>query len=143
MKSPVEVFYSVTTGPEHRRRLLTPVGLLVFTALLLLPVFLSLLSDRVLGLPRLLPGAPGWAVGVPLLTAGGLLWGGCVVLFWKARGTPVPFNPPRELVVRMPGCATRCSLEFSLAYLGLGFASTPSRWSWSGHRCSSSQTRSS
>jgi hypothetical protein len=132
MKSPVEVFYSVTTGPEHRRRLLTPVGLLVFTALLLLPVFLSLLSDRVLGLPRLLPGAPGWAVGVPLLTAGGLLWGGCVVLFWKARGTP-----------GMPGCATRCSLEFSLAYLGLGFASTPSRWSWSGHRCSSSQTRSS
>lgn len=26
----------------------------------------------------------------------------CVVLFWRARGTPVPFNPPRELVVVGP-----------------------------------------
>jgi protein-S-isoprenylcysteine O-methyltransferase Ste14 len=123
MKSPVEVFFSVTTGPEHRRKLLTPVGLLVFTALLLLPVFLSLLTDRVLGLPRLLPGALGWAVGVPLLTAGGLLWGWCVVLFWKARGTPVPFNPPRELVIQGPYAWMRNPMLTGVfaCLFGLGF----------------------
>ncbi len=99
---PVDVFYSVATGPEHRRTLLTPVGAVVFIALLLLVVFVSLLTDRALGLPRLLPGTLGWVVGVPLLAAGGFLWGWCVVLFWRAKGTPIPFNPPRELVVAGP-----------------------------------------
>ena len=31
---PSDVFYSVPTGPEHLRKLLTPVGLIVFSALL-------------------------------------------------------------------------------------------------------------
>lgn len=99
---PSDVFYSVATGPARRRALLTSVGLVVFTSLLLLVVFGSLLTDRALGLPRLLPGALGWVVGVPLLAAGGFLWGWCVVLFWRAKGTPIPFNPPRELVAAGP-----------------------------------------
>ena len=120
---PVDVFYSVTTGPEHRRKLLTPVGLLVFTAVFLLPVVLGLLTDRALGWPRLLPGAPGWAVGIPLLAAGGLLWGWCVVLFWQARGTPVPFNPPRELVVTGPYAWVRNPMLTGVfaCLFGLGF----------------------
>ncbi len=36
---PSDVIYSVATGPEHRRKLLTPVGLIVFSALLLAMVF--------------------------------------------------------------------------------------------------------
>lgn len=99
---PVDVFYSVTTGPERRRALLTPVGLVIFAGLLLLVVLGSLLTDRALGLPRLLPGALGLVVGVPLLAAGLMLWAWCVVLFRRAKGTPVPFNPPRELVVVGP-----------------------------------------
>lgn len=99
---PVDIFYSVTTGPKRWRKLLTPVGAAVFITVLLLLVYVSLLTDRALGLPALLPGRLGWVVGVPLLAAGGLLWGWCIVLFWRAKGTPVPFNPPRELVVLGP-----------------------------------------
>jgi protein-S-isoprenylcysteine O-methyltransferase Ste14 len=99
---PADVFHSVVTGPRWRRVLLTPVGLLVFGGLLLLVVWGSLSTDHSLGLPRLLPGVPGAAVGVSLLAVGIALWVWCLALFWSARGTPVPFNPPRELVVSGP-----------------------------------------
>jgi hypothetical protein len=64
MKKPYEIFYAVATGPDRRRRLLTAVGLLIFTGLLLLLVLGSLFTDRTVGLPRLLPGAPGSLIGV-------------------------------------------------------------------------------
>jgi len=59
-------------------------------------------SDRTLSLRSLLPGPSGLAVGLLLVIAGLAVWGWCVVLFWKARGTRVPVNPPRELVVVGP-----------------------------------------
>ena len=121
---PVDVFYSVTTGSKRRRALLTPVGAVVFASLLLLVVFGSLHMDRALGLPRLLPGPLGAAIGVPLLAAGLVLWVWCIVLFRRARGTPVPFNPPRELVVvgpyawvRNPMMTGVCACLFGLGFL--------------------------
>lgn len=99
---PVDVFYSVATGPERRRAILTPVGLAVFFGMLLVVTVLSLFTDRALGLPRLLPGAWGWVAGIPLAAAGAILWAWCIVLFRRARGTPVPFNPPRRLVAAGP-----------------------------------------
>jgi protein-S-isoprenylcysteine O-methyltransferase Ste14 len=99
---PVDVFYSVATGPERRRAILTPVGLAVFFGMLLLITLMSLFTDRALNLPPLLPGLWGWVVGVPLAAAGAFLWAWCILLFHMARGTPVPFNPPRELVAQGP-----------------------------------------
>lgn len=120
---PVDVFYSVTTGSVRRRRLLTPVGLVVFAGLLLLVVFGSLYMDGALGLPRLLPGTLGPAIGVPLLGAGLVLWVWCVVSFMRARGTPVPFNPPRELVTVGPYAWARNPMLTGVfaCLFGLGF----------------------
>jgi protein-S-isoprenylcysteine O-methyltransferase Ste14 len=95
----VDLFHSIATGPARRRSWLTPVGLVVFSSLLLLVVLAGLLTDRVVGMPRLLPGAAGSVIGTVLLAAGLLLCGSCVALFAQAKGTPVPFNPPRQLVV--------------------------------------------
>ena len=94
-----ELFHSVATGPKRRRELLTPVGLLVFGSTLLIVIFGGLFTDRVFSLPHLLPGTAGSAVGIPLLVLGSTLTGWCVVRFRRATGTPVPFNPPTELVV--------------------------------------------
>ncbi len=120
---PADVFYSVAAGPRWRRVLLTPVGLLVFGGLLLLVVWGSLSTDRALGLPQLLPGVPGMAVGLPLVAAGVALWGSCIALFWSARGTPVPFNPPRELVVTGPYALMRNPMLAGVfaCLFGLGF----------------------
>lgn len=103
----VDLFYRASTGPARRRSLLTPVGLLVFSTLVLLVVFGGLSTDRVVGMPRLLPGPAGSVVGTVLLSAGLFLCCWCAALFAQAKGTPVPFNPPDHLVVTGPCAWTR------------------------------------
>jgi protein-S-isoprenylcysteine O-methyltransferase Ste14 len=98
----VDFFHDVATGPKRQRALLTPLGLLVFGGTLVLVIVGGLLTDRALRLPALLPGAAGLAVGAPILVVGALLCGWCVVRFWRARGTPVPMNPPEELITSGP-----------------------------------------
>ena len=98
----VDLFYAVATGSKRLRLLLTPIGLVVFFGLLLSVVFGSLCMDGALGFPKLLSGLPGTLIGVVLLAVGLAIWIWCVVWFTKAKGTPVPFNPPRELVTEGP-----------------------------------------
>ena len=97
-----DLFYTVATGSKRLRLLLTPVGLVVFFSMLLVVVFGSLYMDRAIGFPKLLSGPIGTLIGVVLLSLGLLVWAWCVVWFSKAKGTPVPFNPPRELVTVGP-----------------------------------------
>lgn len=93
-----ELFHAVATGPKRRRELYTPVGLTIFGTSLALVIFGGLLTDRRLRLPEL-PRSQVWvAGGWLLLVLGAMLCGWCVVRFSRSRGTPVPFNPPEELI---------------------------------------------
>ena len=98
----LEVFHSVAMGSRRKRELLTPLGLLVFGFTLAAVVVLGLFTDRVLRVPGLLPGKLGVSIGTVLLVLGSMLCGWCVVRFKRAKGTPVPFNPPKELIVAGP-----------------------------------------
>ena len=119
----VDLFYSVATGSKRLRLLLTPVGLAVFFGMLLLVVFGSLYMDRALGFPKLLSEPIGTLIGVVLLSLGLVIWAWCVVWFSKAKGTPVPFNPPRELVTVGPYAWSRNPMLTGVfAFLiGIGF----------------------
>lgn len=119
----IPFFDSLSGGSDRQRALLTPVGLIVFFCILLFVIFLSNRADRALGLPQLLPGIMGWVIGVPLLVAGLFLWAWCVVYFIRARGTPVPFNPPRELVTVGPYSRSRNPMLTGVfaSMFGLGF----------------------
>jgi protein-S-isoprenylcysteine O-methyltransferase Ste14 len=97
-----DFFHRTATGPKRQRVLLTPVGLLVFGGTLVIVIAGGLVTDRALRLPALLPRLLCLAVGGPIMVAGALLCGWCVVRFWKARGTPVPMNPPEELITNGP-----------------------------------------
>jgi protein-S-isoprenylcysteine O-methyltransferase Ste14 len=123
MKKPHEILHALASGPERRRRLLTPVGLLIVTGLLLVIVFGSRFTDAALAFPELLPGAPGSLIGFLFLAACLPLWGWCIVVFKKARGTPVPFNPPRELVLVGPYAWMRNPMTIGVfgCLFGLGF----------------------
>lgn len=116
----VDLLYAVTTGPERRRRLLAPVGLLFAVGLMLLVVFGSSSTDRALALRPLLPGAIGGAIGGGLLAAGLVLWAWCFTLF---KGKGVPFSPPHQLVVAGPYAWVRNPMlsGLSAALLGVGF----------------------
>ncbi len=98
----LNMFHSVATGPHRRQALLTPVGLLVFGLTVAAVIVLGLYTDRVLHASELLPGTLGAGIGIALFVLGSLLCGWCVVRFRRAKGTPVPFNPPKELIVTGP-----------------------------------------
>ena len=98
----LRLFHSVATGSRHKRELLTPVGLLIFGLTLAAVIVLGLLTDRLLDMPELLPGTLGVIIGVVLLVLGAMLCGWCVLRFFRAKGTPVPLNPPKELIVTGP-----------------------------------------
>jgi protein-S-isoprenylcysteine O-methyltransferase Ste14 len=98
----VDLLHSVTTGSSRRRTLLTPVGLALFGGTLLLLVFAGRYVDAWLGLPPLMAGRAGLLAGLCVAGVGILLCGSCIALFLKARGTPVPFNPPHELITVGP-----------------------------------------
>jgi protein-S-isoprenylcysteine O-methyltransferase Ste14 len=72
------------------------------TAFVLLWTWLALL---VRGFDAGLPPLPGWLrpVGLVLAVGGALLGLSCIVAFAvKGRGTPAPFDPPREFVADGP-----------------------------------------
>lgn len=119
----LDLFHSVATGSKRRRNLLTPVGLAIFGLTLLVVVMGGLLTDRALKLPELLPGTLSLVIGLLLLIPGSLLCGWCVVRFKKARGTPVPFNPPKELIVTGPYVWMRNPMVTGvfISLFGLGF----------------------
>ena len=119
-----DFFYLVATGPERRRQLLTPVGFAFFCGLLTVVLLASLATDRALSLPSLLPGHLGSAIGLMLLGAGLALWMWCAGLFRRAHGTPVPFNPPRVLVVEGPYARVRNPMMTGVfvSLFGLGAA---------------------
>lgn len=118
--APAAVLFSVTTGPERRRRLLTPIVLAIALACLGLVVLGSLVLDRSLALPALLPGAVGSGVGVVLLAAGLALWGWSLASF---RGKGVPVNPPSHLVTTGLYAWVRNPMLLGLfgGLVGLGF----------------------
>jgi protein-S-isoprenylcysteine O-methyltransferase Ste14 len=83
------------------------VGFVVFGGSLLLVVFGGIGIDRVLHLPPLLPDPIALAVGTSLLAVGLVLCAWCVLRFKRAAGTPVPMNPPTDIVVEGPYRWTR------------------------------------
>jgi len=121
---PDELFYKIATGSKRLRLILTPVGLVVFFGMLLLIIFESLFIDRALGFPELLSGLIGTLIGVVLLSLGLIYWVWCIVWFSRAKGTPVPFNPPRELVTAGPYAWSRNPMLTGVfAFLfGIGFS---------------------
>jgi protein-S-isoprenylcysteine O-methyltransferase Ste14 len=83
--------------------------LVAMRALFLAACFLSLWTWAALSLRvfdrRLGIALPPWTapVGILLLVAGGILGLSCVVTFIvRGRGTPAPFDPPKEFVVVGP-----------------------------------------
>lgn len=117
-----DFFHKAATGPRRRRVFLTPVGLLVFGGSLFVVTSGGLITDRVLGLGELFPAPLGIAVGVPFLVLGTALCGWCVVRFWKAHGTPVPLNPPDDLITSGPYAWVRNPMVTGVfgALFGLG-----------------------
>jgi protein-S-isoprenylcysteine O-methyltransferase Ste14 len=92
------LIFRTATGDPKKRFILTPVVGFIFFCFLMLLCLAALGMDKWLNFPSItyLP----WTIiiGYILLIPGAYLWAWTAILFFKAHGTPVPINPPQELV---------------------------------------------
>lgn len=98
----IKLFYNVVTGSRKKRNLYTPLGALLFFTVTALFIIVPLLIERALGIPKYLTSPWSYIVSIPFIAVGLFytLWS--LIEFFKSKGTPVPFNPPPQLVVKGP-----------------------------------------
>jgi len=132
----VNVFYKAAMGSRQLRTLLTPVGGAVFLASVGTFIFLALRLDQLSGLPQLLTTPLHLIVSLPFDCMGIFLITWSLFHFIKAKGTPVPFNPPPGLVTTGPYAYSRnpmltgifillFGLSMLLQSISLGFLFNP------------------
>lgn len=119
----VNLLYCAATGTRKTRTLLTPIGIMIFGVFTALFVFAAILFDRLLRLPQLLPEGVVLPLAVLVMTLGIVVTVWSALHFLKVKGTPVPFNPPPQVVKTGPyGYARNPMLTGVFLFLfGLGF----------------------
>jgi protein-S-isoprenylcysteine O-methyltransferase Ste14 len=117
----IKQIHKVATGSDRIRTLLTPIGVLLFLLLTVTVIAISLQVDKVFKLPKL-PLAPfNTTISVPILVIGLFLTLWSILHFIKVKGTPVPFNPPPELVTTGPYAYARNPMLTGVFILLFGF----------------------
>ncbi|MEE4263451.1 MAG: isoprenylcysteine carboxylmethyltransferase family protein [Desulfobacteraceae bacterium] len=120
----IDAIHRAATGTRKARTLLTPIGLIIFGLFTGVFVALSMLTDRWLSLPWPLPGGPSWVIAVLFVAVGAGAAAWSALYFLKVKGSPVPFNPPPELVTTGPYRFVRNPMVTGVFFLlfGIGFA---------------------
>ena len=98
----IELIRKTMQANRATRTLLSLVGASFFFCVVGLFIFLALKVDKILGWPRFSGGLVATVVAWLVLAAGASLCLWSVLHFLKARGTPVPLNPPPRLVTTGP-----------------------------------------
>jgi protein-S-isoprenylcysteine O-methyltransferase Ste14 len=120
----INLLHRAATGTRKTRTLLTPVGIVIFGAFTAAFVVAALWVDELLKLPGLLPEGARLPVAIPVMVLGIVVTAWSGLHFLKVKGTPVPFNPPPEIVKSGPYRYARNPMLTGVFLLlfGLGFA---------------------
>jgi protein-S-isoprenylcysteine O-methyltransferase Ste14 len=112
----------VATGNRKIRNFLTPVAAIFFLSFIGLLIVAFLQLDKFLDFPKLFPSSLSIVLSVPILTIGLFLILWSILHFGKAKGTPVPFNPPPKLVTTGPYAYIRNPIHTGMfiLFFGLG-----------------------
>jgi len=98
----IETIYNLATSSKKIRNFFTPLGALLFAVLIFSFVIIALQVDKLLGIADILPRWFSFILTTPFFLAAIILIGWSVLTFLRAKGTPVPFNPPPRLVTTGP-----------------------------------------
>jgi protein-S-isoprenylcysteine O-methyltransferase Ste14 len=120
MRRLIDVIYHVATSSKKIRNFFTPLGALFFILLVFSLVVIGFLVDKLLGIDDLLPGWFSFILAPPFFLAAVILIGWSVLMFFRAKGTPVPFNPPPRLVTIGPYAHVRNPMLTGVFALLLG-----------------------
>jgi protein-S-isoprenylcysteine O-methyltransferase Ste14 len=119
----IKLFHNMATGSRKIRNFYTPFGALFFILFVFLFVFLALKVDMLLGISDVFSSPLSLVFALVFFLAAFVLIGWSVLTFFRARGTPVPFNPPPRLVKTGPYSFVRNPMltgVFALLF-GVGF----------------------
>ena len=116
----VNLFYKIATGPRRNRRILTPIGPVVFFGVIGLFFYASDKTDKIIGNPIIFHQPTIKILSVPIIILGLFLIAWCLSHFLKAKGTPVPFNPPVSVIDSGPYAWSRNPMLTGLFFVIFG-----------------------
>lgn len=117
----IETIYNLATGSRKIRNVFTPIGALIYGLLIFVFIVFALLLDRLLGITDVIPSPFSAFLSLPAFLFALFLTGWSVLHFLKARGTPVPSNPPPQLVATGPYRYVRNPMVTGIFALLFGF----------------------
>ena len=117
----IDILYNVATGSRNVRNFFTPIGAIFYGLLIFVFVVIALHVDRLIGLTNIFPKPLNIILSLPIFSLALFLIGWSVQNFLKAKGTPVPFNPPPKLVTTGPYAYTRNPMLTGVFSLLFGF----------------------
>jgi protein-S-isoprenylcysteine O-methyltransferase Ste14 len=117
----IDTLYKVATGSRKVRNFFTPIGAIVYGLLILVFVVIALYVDRLIGLTNIFPYPLNLIISIPIFLLALFLIGWSVQNFLMVKGTPVPFNPPPQLVTKGPYAYTRNPMLTGVFALLFGF----------------------
>jgi len=103
----VNFIFSIATGKSIKKHLFTPVLATFFFSITLSFVLVPLFLDKALNIPDIFNRPLNYILSLPIVLAGILLVLWSFLFFLKARGTPVPVNPPQRLISGGPYAYSR------------------------------------
>lgn len=98
----IELIYNLATSSQKVRNFFTPIGAIFFGLLVFLFIFLALKIDRLIGITGIFPRSMSLILAALFFLAASILIGWSVLTFLRAKGTPVPLNPPPRVVTTGP-----------------------------------------
>ena len=93
-----EFVYRIDTTKNKLKIIMTPVGIIIWFSLSVAFVLAALWLDKLLPVCLLFSLPISLFLSVPLIVIGSSLSLWTVYNFFRARGSPVPLNPPKKLV---------------------------------------------
>ena len=98
----IEIIYDLATSSRKIRNFFTPLGALFFALLVFLIIIIALKLDRLLGITDIFSRPLSIILASLFFLVAFILIGWSVLTFLRAKGTPVPLNPPPQLVSTGP-----------------------------------------
>jgi protein-S-isoprenylcysteine O-methyltransferase Ste14 len=117
----IDFLHRVATGSRKIRNFFTPLGAFFYGLLIFSFVVVALQVDRLLGISGIFPRLLCIILAVPVFSLALFLLGWSVLNFFRAKGTPVPFNPPPRLVTTGPYAYVRNPMLTGIFALLFGF----------------------
>jgi protein-S-isoprenylcysteine O-methyltransferase Ste14 len=117
----IDMIYNVATSSRKIRNFFTPLGALLVFLFVFALILLALQVDKLLSITDIFPRPLSFILASPFFLVAFILIGWSVLTFLRAKGTPVPLNPPPRLVTTGPYAYSRNPMLTGVFALLFGF----------------------